>query len=82
MKKLHLGLTVYQSTIRSMTFKDAMMARAEYVDVKDSLGRIMAQPVLSCPPCVPLYVYGEVIGKDILNYYSGKITVVSQNAMP
>lgn len=68
--------------IRSMTFKDAMMARAEYVDIKDSLGRIMAQPVLSCPPCVPLYVYGEVIGEDILNYYSGKITVVSQNAMP
>ena len=68
--------------IRSMSFKDAMMARAEYVDVKDSLGRIMAQPVLSCPPCVPLYVYGEVIGEDILNYYSGKITVVSQNAMP
>lgn len=68
--------------IRSMTFKDAMMARAEYVDVKDSLGRIMAQPVLSCPPCVPLYVYGEVIGEDILNYYSGNITVVSRNAMP
>ena len=68
--------------IRSMSFKDAMMARAEYVDVKDSIGRIMAHPVLSCPPCVPLYVYGEVIGEDILNYYSGKIAVVSQNAMP
>ena len=68
--------------IRSMSFKETMMARAEYVDVKDSIGRIMAHPVLSCPPCVPLYVYGEVIGEDILNYYSGKITVVSQNAMP
>ena len=63
--------------IRSMIFNDAMMARAEYVDAKDSIGRIMAQPVLSCPPCVPLYVYGEVIGEDILDYYNGKIVVVS-----
>lgn len=61
---------------RRMSFSEAMMSASEYVDVKDSVGRIMASPVLSCPPCVPVYMYGEVIRSDIMEYYSGKISVV------
>ena len=59
-----------------MGFKAAMMATSELVDVQESIGRIMAQPVLSCPPCVPIYMYGEIIGEDILKYYDGNIAVV------
>jgi arginine/lysine/ornithine decarboxylase len=59
-----------------MTPAEALMSEYEYVDVHDSIGRIMARPVLSCPPCVPLYIYGEVIGEDILQYHTGKIAVI------
>ncbi len=62
--------------VKAMSMKEAMMSVSETVDVKNSIGRIMAYPVLSCPPCVPVYMYGEVIGEDILNYSDGKIRVV------
>ena len=63
---------------RSMSFKDAMMAPSEQVDVENSIGRVLAQPVLNCPPCVPVYMCGEVIGEDIKNYCTGKVTVVKK----
>ena len=61
---------------RSMSFKEAMLAPSEQVDVEKSIGRVLAMPALSCPPCVPLYMCGEVIREDIKNYCTGKITVV------
>ena len=64
--------------VQSMDFKSAMLAASEYVEAKDSIGRIMARPVLSCPPCVPIYMYGEVIGEDILKYCTGKVAVVKE----
>ena len=64
--------------VQSMDFKSAMLAASEYVEAKDSIGRIMARPVLSCPPCVPIYMYGEVIGEDILKYCTGKVAVVKK----
>ena len=63
---------------RVMSPKEAMMAPSEAVMVKDSIGRILASPVLTCPPCVPLYMCGEVIGENISDYYSGEIMVVKQ----
>ena len=63
---------------RSMSFRDAMMAPSEQVDVENSIGKVLAQPVLNCPPCVPLYMCGEVIGEDIKNYCTGKVTVVKK----
>lgn len=63
---------------RVMSMHDALFAKTEQVEVKDSIGRTLAEPVISCPPCVPLYVYGEKIGEDILEYMpeQKKVTVV------
>ena len=63
--------------IRAMSFKEAMFASSEQADAVNSIGRILAQPVLNCPPCVPIYMCGEVIGDDIKKYCTGKVTVVS-----
>ena len=68
-----------KAPIRSMSFKDAMLAPSETVDAPDSVGRILAQPVLSCPPCVPVYMCGEVIGEEINNYCTGKVAVVKRS---
>ena len=51
-----------------MSMHDALLAKTEQVQATDCIGRTLAEPVLSCPPCVPLYVYGEKIGEDILKY--------------
>ena len=64
--------------IKAMSFMEAMLAQPEKVNIKKSIGRILAQPVLNCPPCVPVYMCGEVIGEDILKIYSAdsEISVV------
>ena len=63
---------------RVMSMHDALFAKTEQVEAKDAIGRTLAEPVISCPPCVPLYVYGEKIGEDILEYMpeQKKVTVV------
>jgi hypothetical protein len=55
-----------------LSIRDAMLARAERVSVRDALGRIAAIPTVSCPPAVPILVSGERIDAsaiDLLAYY-------------
>ena len=40
---------------------EAMLSDSEYIPSADSVGRILAQPIISCPPCVPEYMAGERI---------------------
>jgi arginine/lysine/ornithine decarboxylase len=61
---------------RALDFREALFADFEEVDVHESIGRVLAEPLVHCPPCVPPYMLGEVIGKDIGKYCSGKIRVV------
>lgn len=61
---------------RAMTFREALFADFEEIDVHESIGRILAEPLVHCPPCVPPYMLGEIIGEDIEKYCSGKIRVV------
>ena len=37
------------------------MARSEKTNIHDSVGRILSQPSISCPPAVPIAVCGEII---------------------
>ena len=64
--------------IKAMTFKDALFADSEMVDVEESIGHILAEPLVHCPPCVPPYMCGEIIGDDILKFRKGKIRIVKQ----
>jgi arginine/lysine/ornithine decarboxylase len=63
---------------RALSFREALFAESEEVDVRESIGRVLAEPLVHCPPCVPPYMLGEVIGKDIVKYCSGKIRVLKQ----
>ncbi len=49
---------------RVMRVRDALLCPAETVAVKDSVGRILASPSVSCPPAVPIVVCGEKIDRS------------------
>ena len=47
----------------------------EYVNIKDSLGRISAVNIVPYPPGIPIINMGEIIDEKILkaiSYYKGK----------
>lgn len=52
---------------RQMTIREAVFAPSEVIDIKDSIGRICAEEMISCPPAVPIVVCGEVINENIVN---------------
>lgn len=56
----------------------ALLAPAEEVPVAKSLGRILADPCVSCPPAVPILVSGERITEDAIRCfeYYGVSTVL------
>ncbi|MBE7054426.1 MAG: aminotransferase class V-fold PLP-dependent enzyme [Ruminococcaceae bacterium] len=66
-----------------ISVKDAVFAEYETVDIKDSVGRICASNVISCPPAIPLVIPGEEITKEtvsLLKHYKiEKINVVKNN---
>ena len=53
-----------------MSIREAAMAAKETVAAKDSLGRILADVSVSCPPAVPIVVSGERIDEDALRCFS------------
>ena len=52
-----------------MSIREAAMAAKETVAAKDSLGRILADVSVSCPPAVPIVVSGERIDVDALRCF-------------
>ena len=65
-----------------MTLRQAMLAPAETLPVEACVGRILAQPSVSCPPAVPVVICGERIdgrAAKLLRYYgTEECTVVLQ----
>lgn len=54
-----------KSTEALVTVRQAMLSLSEYVDCDNAIGRICAEPSVSCPPAVPICISGEVITKEI-----------------
>lgn len=52
-----------------MSIRDAAMAAKEIIPAKDSLGRILSDVSVSCPPAVPIVVSGERIDEDALRCF-------------
>jgi arginine/lysine/ornithine decarboxylase len=67
---------------RILSIREAAMAAKETIPAKDSLGRILSDVSVSCPPAVPIVVSGERIDEDALRcfeYYGiKKCTVVKK----
>lgn len=54
---------------RIMSIREAAMAAKETIPAKDSLGRILSDVSVSCPPAVPIVVSGERIDEDALRCF-------------
>ena len=54
---------------RVMSIRDAAMAAKEIIPVRESLGRILSDVSVSCPPAVPIVVSGERIDEDALRCF-------------
>ncbi len=55
--------------LTEMSIREAMFSKFETVSVKDSLGRILAQPSVSCPPAVLIAACGEVIDETAIKCF-------------
>ncbi len=66
--------------VSAMRPRDAVLAPSLTVDVKESVGRVLASASVSCPPAVPILMSGEIITKEACEcfeyYRTEKIRVV------
>lgn len=51
---------------RAMSPREAFFAARETVPTEKALGRIAAESVTVCPPCIPIAAAGEVIDENII----------------
>ncbi|MBQ7499547.1 MAG: PLP-dependent transferase [Clostridia bacterium] len=49
---------------RAMSIREALTAVSEILPIERCIGRICAEPTVSCPPAVPIAVCGEVIDEQ------------------
>lgn len=54
---------------RVMSIRDAAMAAKETIPARESLGRILSDVSVSCPPAVPIVVSGERIDENALRCF-------------
>lgn len=54
---------------KAMSIREAAMAAKEIIPAKESLGRILSDVSVSCPPAVPIVVSGERIDEDALRCF-------------
>ena len=54
-----------KATESKASVRQAMLSASEYVASENAVGRICAEPSVSCPPAVPICISGEVITKEI-----------------
>lgn len=52
---------VLKAPEKKMPIRDAFFAPSKSIDVSDSLGKILSDVSITCPPAVPVIVCGEVI---------------------
>ena len=56
----------------AMRIREALLSPAKTVAIKDSIGRILASPSVSCPPAIPIVMCGERIDEaavEAFRYY-------------
>jgi arginine/lysine/ornithine decarboxylase len=54
---------------RNMTIRQAMLSPSESIPVQQSVGRILAQETVSCPPAIPIAVSGEEITEEMIQQF-------------
>ena len=51
---------------RAMLPREAFFAEKEAVETENSVGRIAAEGITVCPPCVPIVAAGEIIDENVM----------------
>lgn len=54
---------------RSMSPREAILKEAKKTDVRESLGHVLADITVGCPPAVPIVVSGEIINEDAIRAF-------------
>ncbi len=66
-----------------ISIKDAIFSESEALKVTDSVGRICASNIISCPPAIPLVILGEEITEETIallkHYKVEEINVIKNN---
>ncbi len=55
---------------KAMSVREAVLSLSKTVDVKDSVGKVLATSNVFCPPAVPIVVCGERISESALSVFS------------
>ena len=55
---------------QTRTPRQAILSAREILPVEKAVGRVLADPTVSCPPAVPVVVSGEVIAPDALPIFA------------
>ncbi len=53
-----------------LTPREAMLSPCVTVSVSDAVGRVLAQPSVSCPPAIPIAVSGEELTEDAVRAFA------------
>lgn len=53
---------------KAMSAREAFFRPSEKVLIRDSIGKILSDTLLSCPPAIPLFMSGEVIDERIITH--------------
>jgi arginine decarboxylase len=61
--------------ILALTPRDAFYAETEVVPFEESAGRIIAEFIMVYPPGIPIFIPGEIITEDNLNYIKKNLEV-------
>ena len=56
----------FHAPARALSIREAAFTSRETLPIERCEGRVLAESALSCPPCVPIAVCGEVIDADII----------------
>ncbi len=55
---------------RICSIREAMFSQHEMILTKDSVGRVLASPTVSCPPAVSIAMCGELIDEEIASAFT------------
>ncbi len=66
--KVHAAVVLPDIPVLSLTPRDAFYADTEIIPLTESAGRISAEFVMVYPPGIPIFIPGEIITKENLEY--------------
>ncbi|MRX71669.1 aminotransferase class I/II-fold pyridoxal phosphate-dependent enzyme [Bacillus lacus] len=61
--------------VLALTPRDAFYAETEIVPIKESAGRIIAEFIMVYPPGIPIFIPGEIISQENLDYIEKNMEV-------